>query len=144
MVGAAIGTPTVTGYIESVTGVEAGGRTGLTALVVAAMFALALFLWPVIAIIPPQATAPALVVVGVLMMEGIRDIDPSVPETCFPPILTLLVTVCTADLMAGMGSGCFVYTLMVLAGRQWSKISPMLIGIDAVFLLYFVVSTKLF
>jgi AGZA family xanthine/uracil permease-like MFS transporter len=144
IVGSALGTPTVTGYIESVTGVEAGGRTGLTALVVAGLFALGLFLWPVIAIIPPQATAPALVVVGVLMMEGIRDIDPAIPETCFPPILTLLVTVCTADLMAGMGSGCFVYTLMVAAQRQWSKISPMLLGIDAVFALYFVVSTRLF
>ena len=144
IVGAALGTPTVTGYIESVTGVEAGGRTGLTALVIAGLFAVALFLWPVIAIIPPQATAPALVVVGVLMMEGIRDIDPAIPETCFPPILTLLVTVCTADLMAGMGSGCFVYTLMVLAQRQWKKVSPMLIGIDLVFALYFVVSTRLF
>jgi AGZA family xanthine/uracil permease-like MFS transporter len=144
IVGAALGTPTVTGYIESVTGVEAGGRTGLTAIVIAGLFALSLFLWPLIAIIPPQATAPALVVVGVLMMEGIRDIDPAIPESCFPPILTLLVTVCTADLMAGMGAGCLVYTLMILAGRQWSKISPMLIGIDAVFILYFVVSTKLF
>jgi AGZA family xanthine/uracil permease-like MFS transporter len=66
------------------------------------------------------------------------------PETCFPPILTLLITVCTADLMAGMASGCFIYTLMVLAQRQWSKISPMLLLIDAVFMLYFVVSTKLF
>jgi AGZA family xanthine/uracil permease-like MFS transporter len=144
MVGAALGTPTVTGYIESVTGVEAGGRTGLTALVIAALFASALFLWPVIAIIPPQATAPALVVVGVLMMEGIREIDPAMPETCFPPILTLLVTVCTADLMAGMGSGCFVYSLLVAAQRQWSKLSPMLLGIDAVFALYFVVATRLF
>jgi adenine/guanine/hypoxanthine permease len=78
------------------------------------------------------------------MMEGIRDIDPAIPETCFPPILTLLVTVCTADLMAGMGSGCLVYTLMVAASRKWSKLSPMLLGIDAVFLLYFVVSTRLF
>ncbi len=144
IIGAALGTPTVTGYIESVTGVEAGGRTGLTALVIAGLFALSLFLWPLIAIIPPQATAPALVVVGVLMMEGIREIDPAVPESCFPPILTLLVTVCTADLMAGMGAGCLVYTLMVLAGRKWSKLSPMLLGIDAVFILYFVVSTKLF
>ena len=144
IVGAALGTPTVTGYIESVTGVEAGGRTGLTALVVAGLFALSLFLWPLIAIIPPQATAPALVVVGVLMMEGIRDIDPAIPESCFPPILTLLVTVCTADLMAGMGTGCLAYTMTVAAGRKWSKISPMLLAIDAVFILYFVVSTRLF
>lgn len=144
MFGALVGTPTVTGYIESVTGVEAGGRTGLSALVVAALFSLALFLWPVIAIIPPQATAPALVVVGLLMMEGIRDIDPAVPESSLPPIFTLLITVCTANLMAGMGSGCFVYTLLVAARRQWSKLTPMLLGIDAVFLLYFVVSAKLF
>ncbi|HEX4504367.1 MAG TPA: NCS2 family permease [Alphaproteobacteria bacterium] len=144
IVGAALGTPTVTGYIESVTGVEAGGRTGLTALVVAGLFALSLFLWPLIAIIPAQATAPALVVVGVLMMEGIREIDPAVPESCFPPILTLLVTVCTADLMAGMATGCLAYTLTVAGCRKWSKITPMMLIIDAVFILYFVVSTKLF
>jgi AGZA family xanthine/uracil permease-like MFS transporter len=144
IVGAALGTPTVTGYIESVTGVEAGGRTGLTAVVVAGLFALSLFLWPLIAIIPAQATAPALVVVGVLMMEGIREIDPAVPESCFPPILTLLVTVCTADLMAGMATGCLAYTLTVAGLRKWSKITPMMLVIDAVFILYFVVSTRLF
>ena len=67
-----LGTSVVTAYIESITGVQAGGRTGLTSLTVAAFFVLALFFWPIFVIVPPQATAPALVLVGVLMMQGWR------------------------------------------------------------------------
>lgn len=140
VIGASVGVPTVAAYVESVAGVEAGGRTGLTAVVTALLFGLALFFWPLIAIIPAQATAPALVMVGVMMMEGIRDLDPSKPEDCFPPILILLVTVATANLMAGMATGCFVHTLMLAATRQWRRITPMLLLIDAVLVIYFIVA----
>ncbi|MBW0002460.1 MAG: NCS2 family permease, partial [Hyphomicrobiales bacterium] len=75
IVGPMLGTSVVTAYIESITGVQAGGRTGLTSLVVAGFFVLALFFWPVFVIVPPQATAPALVLVGVLMMQGLGRID---------------------------------------------------------------------
>ena len=75
IVGPLLGTSVVTAYIESITGVQAGGRTGLTSLTVAAFFCLALFFWPIFVIIPPQATAPALVLVGVLMMQGLARID---------------------------------------------------------------------
>ena len=138
MVGALLGTSTVAAYVESAAGVEAGGRTGLTAVVVAILFGLSLFFWPVIAIIPPQATAPALVLVGVLMMEGIRDLDVSRPENAIPPILILLLVVVTTDLMMGLASGCFVYTLIVLATRQWHKLTGMLLAVDAVLILYIV------
>jgi AGZA family xanthine/uracil permease-like MFS transporter len=138
MVGALLGTSTVAAYVESAAGVEAGGRTGLTAVVVAILFGLSLFFWPIIAIIPPQATAPALVLVGVLMMEGIRDIDTSRPENAIPPILILLLVVVTTDLMMGLASGCFVYTLIVLATRQWRKLTGMLLAVDAVLVLYVV------
>lgn len=138
VVGALLGSSTVVAYVESAAGVEAGGRTGLTSVVVAALFGLSLFFWPVIAVIPPQATAPALVLVGVLMMEGIRDIDTSCPENAIPPILILLLVVVTTDLMMGLASGCFVYTLIVLATRQWRKLTPMLLAVDAVLMLYVV------
>ena len=75
VVGPLLGTSVVTAYIESITGVQAGGRTGLTSLTVAAFFCLALFFWPIFVIIPPQATAPALVLVGILMLQGLARID---------------------------------------------------------------------
>jgi AGZA family xanthine/uracil permease-like MFS transporter len=75
IVGPLFGTSVVTAYIESVTGVQAGGRTGLTSLTVAAGFVLALFLWPIFVIVPAQATSPALVLVGVLMMQGLARVD---------------------------------------------------------------------
>ena len=138
VIGALLGSSTVAAYVESAAGVESGGRTGLTALVVAGLFGLSLCFWPVIAIIPPQATAPALVLVGVLMMEGIRDLDTIHPEDAIPPILILLLVVVTTDLMMGLASGCFVYTLIVLARRQWRKLTPMLLTVDAVLILYVV------
>lgn len=141
--GAALGTSTVTSYIESVTGIEAGGRTGLTAIVVVVMFFLAMFFWPVIAIIPPQATAPTLVLVGVLMLEGVTHIETDSPEQTLTPLLTLLMTACTADLMVGLSSGCFVYSLVVAANRQWHKLTPMLLVLDAALIIYLALSTQI-
>lgn len=142
--GASLGTSTVTSYIESVTGVEAGGRTGLTALTVAVLFGAALFFWPLIAVIPPQATAPALVIVGVLMLEGIRTIDPAEPTSSLPPLLTLIVTVCTFNLIAGMATGTFVYSLLLLATGQREKFTPMLLLLNAVFIAYFLLTIQIF
>ena len=93
IVGPLLGTSVVTAYIELVTGVQAGGRTGLTPLTVAALFVLALFFWPVFVIIPPQATAPALVLVGVLMLQGLARTDMTDLVNAVPIVLTLLVTV---------------------------------------------------
>ncbi|PZX13017.1 AGZA family xanthine/uracil permease-like MFS transporter [Palleronia aestuarii] len=140
VVGSALGTSTVTTYIESASGVEAGGRTGLTAIVVAALFCLSLFLWPLVAIIPAQATSPALVLVGVLMMEGIRDLDVTEPENAIAPIMTLLITVTTTNLIMGIAMGCFVYTLIVIARRRWEHVTPMLIGLDVIFLIFIYLS----
>lgn len=144
MIGSMLGVAVVTSYVESVTGVEAGGRTGLTALTVAILFAVALFFWPLIAVIPPQATAPALVIVGVLMLEGVRAIDPGRPETSLPPLLTLIVTVCTFNLIAGMATGTFVYTLLLLALGRRGEISPVLLGLNAIFVVYFALTMRIF
>jgi len=138
IVGAAVGTSTVTAYVESVAGVEAGGRTGLCGVVVAGLFALSIFLGPLIAIIPAQATAPALVLVGLLMMEGLAGLDLAQPEATLPPLSMLLFTVCTGDLMVGLAVGCFVYTLTVAALGQWAKITAMVVALDAVFVIFLV------
>lgn len=116
MIGAAVGTTTVTAYVESIAGVEAGGRTGLTALVVAGLFAVSIQFWPLIHCVPAQASAVALVMVGFLMLKSIGDLDFTQAETAIPPLLMLLVTLVTTDLMVGMAMGCFIYTLIVPRG----------------------------
>jgi AGZA family xanthine/uracil permease-like MFS transporter len=136
--GAALGTSTVTAFVESVAGVEAGARTGLSAVVVAVFFALTLLISPLIGIIPAQAVAPALVMVGALMLEDIVQIDRTQPELILPPLLMIIVTVCTLDLMAGLAIGCFCYTLLALFLRRWQQVTVTLVALDAIFCLYLV------
>lgn len=138
MVGAAVGTSTVTTFVESVAGVESGARTGLSGVVVAGLFGLSMLLGPVLAIIPPQATAPSLVLVGILMMEGLGELDLSIPGNALPPLSMLLFTVCTGDLLAGLAVGFFVQTITQIAVGQWRRISPILMALDAVFVLFLV------
>lgn len=143
IVGPILGTSVVTAYIESIAGVQAGGRTGLTALTAAALFALALFFWPVFVIVPPQATAPALVLVGVLMMQGLARIDMGDIANAIPIVLMLLVTVLTNNLINGMALGVLSFILLNLASGKAREISAVVWGLGAVFLAFFYVTTLL-
>jgi AGZA family xanthine/uracil permease-like MFS transporter len=143
IVGPILGTSVVTAYIESVTGVQAGGRTGLTPLTVAALFVLALFIWPVFVIVPPQATAPALVLVGVLMMQGVARIDMTELENAVPIVLTLFGTVLTNNLINGMALGTLSFILIALATGKLREITGVVWGLGVVFIAYFFVTTKL-
>ena len=144
IVGPLFGTSVVTAYIESITGVQAGGRTGLTSLTVAGFFFLALFFWPIFVIIPSQATAPALVLVGVLMMQGLARIDMADLGNAIPIVLTLLVTVLTNNLINGMALGTLSYiALEVTVGRR-SQIPAMVWGLGVVFIAYAVVTAQIF
>lgn len=117
-VGALLGTSTVTCYVESATGVEEGGRTGLTAVTVAALFLLALFLTPVFVAVPAIATAPALIIVGALMMRGAKEIDWSRADEAIPAFLTLVVMPLTFSIANGITFGIVSYVaIKVLAGR---------------------------
>jgi AGZA family xanthine/uracil permease-like MFS transporter len=136
--GAALGTSTVTAFVESVAGVEAGARTGFSGLVVAALFGLTLFVGPLIGIVPAQAVAPALVLVGALMLEDIVQVDRTRPEVLLPPLLMIIFTVCTMDLMAGLAVGCFSYTLLALVLRQWKNVTVTMLALDAIFGLYLI------
>lgn len=138
-VGAMLGSSTVGAYVESAAGVEAGGRTGLSALVVSALFALALVAWPLIGAIPTEATAPALVITGILMMDIVAEIDVATPEAMIPPLLMTLVTVVTTDLMMALCMGCFSHTLIAAARRRWQALTPMVLGLDAILALYLIV-----
>ena len=118
MLGAALGTSTTTSYIESVAGIQAGGRTGLTALTVAALFLLTLLFAPVALAVPAFATAPALVFVACLMAAALRDIAWDDAAEAVPAVVTAIATPFTFSIATGIGVGFVVYAAMkLLAGR---------------------------
>ncbi|MFP4281340.1 MAG: NCS2 family permease [Opitutales bacterium] len=136
--GAVLGTSTTTSYVESAAGVEAGGRTGLTSVVVAGCFLLSLFLAPIITAVPAVATTPALVMVGIFMAQGLRDLKfDDLPETA-AAVLTMLMIPLTFSITEGIGLGMVVWALvMALTGRL--KEVPWLTWlVTALFVLYFV------
>jgi AGZA family xanthine/uracil permease-like MFS transporter len=117
-VGALLGTSTVTSYVESATGVEEGGRTGLTAVTVAVLFLIALFFTPVFVAVPAIATAPALIVVGAMMMRGTRDLDWKRVDEAIPAFLTLALMPLTFSIANGITFGIISFTgIKVLSGR---------------------------
>ena len=143
MLSAVLGTSTAGVYLESSAGIESGGRTGLTGVVIAFLFFICLFLWPLFTIIPAQATAPALVMVGLMMLRGIAELDASCPENWLPPLLITVIIATTTNLMIALASGCLVYTLVVAAQRLWRRLSPILLGLDATLLLYLILQTHI-
>ncbi len=125
-VGALLGTSTVTSYVESATGVEEGGRSGLTAVVVAVCFLLALFVVPVLASVPAIATAPALILVGALMMRGVRDIDWSRAGDAIPAFLTLALMPLTYSIANGITFGMGAWVLIKLLTGRGREVPPLL------------------
>ncbi|MDO5740042.1 MAG: NCS2 family permease [Ornithinimicrobium sp.] len=109
MFGAAMGTSTTTAYVESASGIEEGGRTGLTAATTGVLFILALFIWPIAGAIPGAATAPALILVGALMMDGIRHIEWDEVAEGVPAFLTIIVMPLTFSIANGVSMGIISY-----------------------------------
>jgi AGZA family xanthine/uracil permease-like MFS transporter len=126
ILGSLTGTSTVTSYIESAAGVAAGARTGLSNVVVAALFLLAVFFAPLIAVIPSAATAPALVVVGALMARSVSSIDWTDFTEALPAFVTLLATPLTFSVATGLSLGLVVFTVTKLAVGRRGEISPLL------------------
>lgn len=120
-VGAVCGTSTVTTFVESSSGIAAGGKTGLVSIVVAICFFIAMFLSPIAKLIPSAATAAALVYVGVLMMNGVAKIDWINPSTAVPAFITIAMTVLTYSISFGIGLGMITYTLIqIFTGKYCS------------------------
>lgn len=141
-VGGVLGTSTVTTYIESATGVEEGGRTGLTAIVVAALFLASLAIVPLASAIPQHASHIALVVVAVLMLRGIVDIQWDDFTHAVPAALTLLVMPFTFSIAYGIAAGIIAYPVVKGAAGEWADVSPGQLALLAVFVLYFYVRTS--
>ena len=123
MIGAAIGTSPVTAYIESAAGVQAGGRTGLTAVAAAVLFLLALFFAPLAGAVPAFATAPALVFVAALMAKGLKDIDWDDMTESAPALVTALAIPFTYSIAGGIGIGFIAYTAIKIVSGRWRDVN---------------------
>ncbi|WP_061240548.1 NCS2 family permease [Ectopseudomonas composti] len=134
MAGAALGTSTTTSYIESAAGISAGGRTGLTACVVAALFLLSLFFAPLAGSVPAYATAPALLFVAVLMMSSLAQIDWDDLTVAAPVVVAALAMPLTFSIANGIAFGFIAWTAVkVLAGR-WRELNPAMWVLSALFI----------
>ena len=141
MIGGAFGCSSVTTYVESAAGVGEGGRTGLTAVVTAILFFLAVFFWPVISIVPPAATAPALIVVGFLMMTVVKDIEWNEFTEAFPAFLTILTIPLTYSISKGIGYGFISYVLVKTFSGKLRDVHPLMYLIALMFALDFLFSS---
>ncbi len=138
VVGGVCSASSATTYIESAAGVASGGRTGLTSLVVAAGFALALFFAPLAGVVPPEATAAALVLVGYLMCTLVKEIPFADLDEGFPALLTMTVMPFTYSITNGIGAGFVGYTFIKLVRGKGGEVHPMMYAASAAFVLYFV------
>jgi adenine/guanine/hypoxanthine permease len=133
--GSVFGTSTVVTYIESATGVGEGGRTGLTAVTVAALFVLAMFFAPVAGAIPPFATAPALIIVGALMIGAVTSIKWNDMTEAVPAFLTMLAMPLTFSIANGLALGFIFYPLLKVLTGRWREASPLVYILAGLFVL---------
>ena len=134
-VGAVLGTSTVTTFVESASGVSDGGRSGLTALTAGVLFLVALLFSPILTTIPSFATTPALVVVGLMMVENVRDIDFSDYTEGFPAFMTILMMVVCYSISEGLVFGVISYVLLKLFGGKKNELNPVIVIIAILFFL---------
>ena len=139
--GAVLGTSTCTTFVESAAGVAAGGRTGLTSLVVAVCFFISLFLSPLASIVPACATAPALIYVGVLMLGNFKKVDMEDIASAVPAFLTLIMMPLTYSIANGIGIGSIAYTLIAIFTGKFEKKDIMVAVIGLLFCLKFIFIT---
>jgi adenine/guanine/hypoxanthine permease len=142
MFGALMGVSTVTSYIESASGVAAGGRTGLTSVVVGLLFLVTIFVAPAVALIPTAATAPALVLVGALMVGALSEVEWADPVIAIPAFLTMITIPLTYSIANGLAFGIISYALLTLfTGRSRAK-DWLVYVLAALFILRFVYLSK--
>lgn len=138
-IGAVLGTSSVTSYVESMTGVEQGGRTGLTAATTATLFLVALFFSPVLVIFTSAVTAPALIIVGGLMAESVKEIDWIDQPTAFAAFFTIVMMILTASIAQGIAFGFMAYVLLMAFAKRMKEVNPIMYGLFLVFIISFLI-----
>lgn len=132
--GAVLGTSTVTTFVESASGVAEGGRTGLTAITSAILFLVALIFTPIISVIPSFATAPALIVVGLFMLENVTQLDFSDYTEGFPAFMTILMMVVAYSISEGLIFGVISYVFLKLFSGRGKELNPVIVIVAILFL----------
>lgn len=137
MIGSLCGTSTVTVYAESASGIEAGGRTGLTALTTSLCFLLAVFFSPVTSIFNSAVTAPALIIVGIYLLIDISKVNFSTMDEIIPAMLTVVMMPMAYSITAGIAAGFISYVICKLAARRTKELSGAILVLCCIFILYF-------
>jgi len=137
MGGAMMGTSTVTTYIESTAGISEGGRTGFTSIVVGILFFLTLFLAPLAGLVPPEATAPALVIVGVLMMGSVVKVNFDDFTEALPAFLTIIFMPLAYSIADGIAFGFIAFPLVKVVSGRTDQVHWILYVLAAISLLHF-------
>ena len=136
VIGSVFGTSTVTSYVESSAGVGAGARSGFASLVTGICFLLSLFFLPLLVVVTNAVTAPALIIVGILMVSSLGQIDWNRFEVAVPAFFTMLMMPLTSSIATGIAVGFIFYPLtMVLKGKA-KEVSPIMYVFGVIFLLY--------
>jgi AGZA family xanthine/uracil permease-like MFS transporter len=138
-IGAIFGTSNTTTYVESAAGIGAGGRTGLTSVVVAALFALSAFFAPAISAIPSAATAPALIIVGIMMLASFRDVNWQDFEEAVPAFFAGVFMALCYSISYGIAGGFIFYTLVKIVRGESKEIHPILAISTVLFILNFII-----
>lgn len=137
VVGACLGTSTVTTFVESSTGISEGGRTGLTSVVVGILFLLSVVFAPIAGIIPTQATAPALIIVGMLMIGNVAKIDWSDIEVALPCFLTIIMMPFAYSISDGIGFGFISYCVLKIFRGKFKEVPVLMYVLSALFILMY-------
>lgn len=139
-IGALLGTSNTTTYVESAAGIEEGGRTGLTSVVVAILFLLMILVSPLVGIVPAAATSPALVIVGIMMVSSFGEINWRELEDSIPAFFTIIIMTVAYNISYGIAFGFIAYVVVKLARGKAKEIHPILWGATSLFVLYFILT----
>ena len=137
-IGACIGTPTMATYVESTAGIAEGGRTGLTACVVGILFLCSLFFAGIVGIVPPEATSPALIMVGVLMMGSVTKLDFEDFTEALPAFFTMAIMPFSYSIANGIAAGIIFYPIVKVSTGRKSEVHPIVYILAVLFILRFI------
>ncbi len=138
VIGSVLGTSTTTSYIESLSGIGAGAKTGLASVVTGILFLLSIFLAPFLSVVTSGVTASAMVVVGTMMAASMSRIEWHKWEISIASFITILVMLLSYSISNGIGFGFLTYVIVMLFGKKGKEVSPLLYGVTAFFLIYIV------
>jgi len=134
LAGSILGTSPVGAYVESSAGIAVGGRSGLTAVTTGVLFIFGMFFSPLLSVVTTQVTAPALIIVGVLMAQSMAKINWSELEIAIPSFLILIGMPLTYSIADGIAIGCIVYPLTMLAAKRGKEVHPLMYVLFFVFI----------